>query len=214
LLAARIGPRGRVVGLEVDRVHVAIALELVAEQGLTNVEAIQADARQARCRPPRSMLPTPGRCWSTSPIPERYRPRLGWSDRAAGSPAWSRTWPSACITQPTRPGDRLHEIFIAAFQADGVDPFIGRRLPELFREAGLSDIGVRAHAELYPTGQTRRTIRLDLVRSMRPKIIPLGIAREQELDDLDRAAREHLDDPHTLVLPHLSFLAWGRKPTT
>jgi hypothetical protein len=24
--------------------------------------------------------------------------------------------------------------------------------------------------------------------------------------------REHLDDPRTLVMPHLSFLAWGRKP--
>jgi hypothetical protein len=49
---------------------------------------------------------------------------------------------------------------------------------------------------------------------MRPKIIALGIASEQELDELDRAAREHLDDPHTLVLPHLFVLAWGRKPTT
>jgi len=24
--------------------------------------------------------------------------------------------------------------------------------------------------------------------------------------------REHLDNPRTLVMPHLSFLAWGRKP--
>ena len=44
LLAERVGPRGRVVGLEVDPVHVAMAQELVAEQGLTNVEVIQADA--------------------------------------------------------------------------------------------------------------------------------------------------------------------------
>jgi ubiquinone/menaquinone biosynthesis C-methylase UbiE len=108
--------------------------------------------------------------------------------------------------------DRLHEIFITAVQADGADRFIGRRLPELFRKAGLSDIGVRAHAELYPPGHTRRTIRLDLLRSMRPKIVALGIASEQELEDLDRAAREHLDDPHTLVLPHLFFLAWAANP--
>jgi predicted RNA methylase len=73
LLAERVGPRGRVVGLEVDPVHVAMAQELVAEQGLTNVEVIQADARPTwGCRPPRSMVPTPGPCWSTSPIPERY----------------------------------------------------------------------------------------------------------------------------------------------
>jgi hypothetical protein len=89
--------------------------------------------------------------------------------------------------------------------------FIGRRLPALVREADLRDIGVRAHAELIPPGHTRRTIRLDLVRSMRPKIVALGIASEQQLDDLDCAAREHLDDPHTLVLPHLFFLTWDRK---
>jgi hypothetical protein len=104
------------------------------------------------------------------------------------------------LYHPANPAwDRLHEIFIAAVQADGVDPSIGRRLPELFREAGLSDIGVRGHAELYPPGHTRRTIRLDLVRSMRPKIVALGIASQQELDDSDRAAREHLDDPHPLL---------------
>jgi hypothetical protein len=50
LLAKRVGPRGRVVGLEVDPIHVAMARELVAEQGLTNVEVIQADARlSAHC---------------------------------------------------------------------------------------------------------------------------------------------------------------------
>jgi len=47
---------------------------------------------------------------------------------------------------------------------------------------------------------------------MRAKIVALGIAGEQELDDLDRAAREHLDNPDVLVLPGLYFLAWGRKP--
>ena len=52
LLAERVGPRGRVVGLEVDPVHVAMAPpELVAEQGLTNVEVIRADARHTGLPP-------------------------------------------------------------------------------------------------------------------------------------------------------------------
>lgn len=51
LLAERVGPRGRVVGLEVDPVHVAMARELVAEQGLTNVEVTQADARHTGMPP-------------------------------------------------------------------------------------------------------------------------------------------------------------------
>jgi SAM-dependent methyltransferase len=119
------------------------------------------------------------------------------------------------VYHPPHPAwDRLHEIFIAAFRADGADPFIGRRLPELFREAGLTDLGVEARVDLYPPGHSRRTIRVDLVRSMRAKIVARGIASEQELDDLDRSAREHLDDRRTLVLPGVNFQTWARKPAT
>ena len=45
-----------------------------------------------------------------------------------------------------------------------------------------------------------------------PMILDMGLIGERELDVIDRAVREHLDDPRTLVLPQLTFLAWGRKP--
>jgi hypothetical protein len=47
---------------------------------------------------------------------------------------------------------------------------------------------------------------------MRPMILQVGLADERELAELDRTVREHLDDPRALVMPDLSFLAWGRKP--
>jgi len=43
-------------------------------------------------------------------------------------------------------------------------------------------------------------------------ILDMGLIGERELDELDRAVRQHLDDPRTLVMPHLTFLVWGRKP--
>jgi hypothetical protein len=52
----------------------------------------------------------------------------------------------------------------------------------------------------------------DLARSIHPVITSLELAGKEELDALDRVARAHLDDPRTVVVPHLSFLAWGRKP--
>jgi SAM-dependent methyltransferase len=117
------------------------------------------------------------------------------------------------VCYPPHPAwDQLTQIFLSAQQADGADTFIGRRLPELFRRAGLAAIGVEAKADIYPAGHSRRTIRADLVRSMRPKILALGIASESEPDEVDRAVREHLSDPDTLMLPHLLFLAWSRKP--
>ena len=108
-----------------------------------------------------------------------------------------------------RPGNRAEEGFgrparPACSAAQG--------LTELYREAGLEDIGVEARAGVYRARDSRRTVRAELVRSMRPMILEMGLADERELDELDRAVRGHLDDPRTLVMPHLSFLAWGRKP--
>jgi hypothetical protein len=67
---------------------------------------------------------------------------------------------------------------------------------------------------VYRAGDSRRMVGPDLARSMHPVIVSLGLADQQELDELDRAVRAHLDDPRTLVMPHLSFLVWGRKPPT
>jgi hypothetical protein len=47
---------------------------------------------------------------------------------------------------------------------------------------------------------------------MRPQIVEMGLADEPELDELDQAVREHFANPDTLVMPHLIFLVWGRKP--
>jgi hypothetical protein len=52
----------------------------------------------------------------------------------------------------------------------------------------------------------------DLVRSLHPVILGLGLASERELADVDTAVRTHLADPRTLIVPHLLVTAWGRKP--
>lgn len=94
----------------------------------------------------------------------------------------------------------------------GADRLIGRRLAELYRDAGLVDVTIEARAGVYPLGHSRRTIRPDLVRTLRPQILASGAADEQELDELDAAARKHLADPEVVVMPYLNFLATGRKP--
>ena len=65
---------------------------------------------------------------------------------------------------------------------------------------------------MYPPGNSRRTVRLDLVQAMRPQVLAMGLATAAELDELDAAARAHLDHPHTVVMSGLLFLARGRKP--
>ncbi len=69
-----------------------------------------------------------------------------------------------------------------------------------------------SYAPVYPPGHSRRTLLPDLVRSLRPTILALGLSDERELAELDRAVREHFADPRTLTMPHLLFVVRGRKP--
>lgn len=118
------------------------------------------------------------------------------------------------LCHPAHPAyTRMWELFRAAFSRHGADLLIGRRLDELYRHAGLQEIGVEARAGVYRAGDSPRMVGPDLVRSIHPVIVSLGLADQEELDALDRAVRSHLDDPRTLVMPHLSFLIWGPQAT-
>ena len=128
------------------------------------------------------------------------------------------------LCYPAHPAyTRMWELFRAAFSRNGADLLIGRRLAELYRQAGLQEIGIEARARVCQPGDSRRTIGPDLVRSLHPVIVSLGLADQGELHALDRAVRVHLDDPahpgHAPpVLPRLgpqaiSLAAMNEHPT-
>jgi len=213
LLAERVAPAGRVVGLDADPVHVAMARQFAAERGLGNVEVVEADARHTGL-PPDSFDLVHGRTLLvTIPDPAEVVTEMTRLARPGGWVAGLEADAEHSLCYPAHPAwDRLCEIFRTAFSRNGADPFTGRRLPELYRQAGLADVDTECVAPVHPAGDSRRTIRLDLVRSMRPVIVEQGIAGAAELDELDHAVREHLADPGTLVMPFLYFMAWGCKP--
>jgi ubiquinone/menaquinone biosynthesis C-methylase UbiE len=213
LLAERVAPAGRVVGLDSDPAHAAMAAEFAAGRGLGGVEVITADARSTGL-PPGSFdlvhartllvnLPDPAQA-----VAEMVRLATPGGQVAAAEPDTEH----ALCYPPLPAFDRIGEIFRAAFTRNGADPAIGRRVSELFRQAGLTDVRVESRTQMYPPGNSRRTVRLDLVRAMRPQILAIGLASSQELDDLDATLRPHLQDPRTVAMTGLLFLVWGRKP--
>lgn len=211
LLSAAVGPSGRVVGVDADAGHVRMARELTG--GLGNVEVLRGDARATglpgeafglvHCRTLLVTVPRPGEVLAE--MVRLARPG-GWV--AAAEPDMG-----VSVCYPAHPAwDRLAELFHASFGRSGADLLTGRRLTELLRQAGLDDVGVTAFAGTYPAGHTRRTLLPDLVHNLAGAITGLGLASEQELASLDREARAHLADPQVVVMPHLLFAAWGRKP--
>jgi ubiquinone/menaquinone biosynthesis C-methylase UbiE len=213
MLAGRVSPGGRVVGLDADPAHTAMAAEFAAGRGLDGVEIMTADARSTGLAPgsfdvvhARTLLVNlPAPADVAAEMMRLARPG-GWVASMEPDTEYGRCYP------PHPAYDRLCEIFTVVFRRNGADPWIGRRVPELLRQAGLGDVQVEASVQMYPPGNSRRTIRPDLVRSMRPQALEMGVASVAELDELDAAARAHLQDPHTVVIAGLLFLTWGRNP--
>lgn len=213
LLAEAVGPGGRVVGLDADPAHVTAARQFAFSQGLANVEVLAGDARRTGLRPESFDLVHTRTLLVTIPEPAEVVAEMASLARPGGLVASQEADAEFSICYPPLPEwDRLLALFRASFPRAGADLRLGRRLPELFREAGLTDVGAAVYAASYPAGHSRRTVIPDLVRSLHPVILGLGLAGERELADVDAAARAHLADPRTLMMPHLLVTAWGRKP--
>ena len=213
LLAGRVSPEGRVVGLDADPAHTAMAAEFATGRGLSGVEIITADARRTGLPSGSFDLVHARTLLVNVPEPARVVAEMARLTRPGGWVMSMEPDSEYAMCYPPHPAfTRLCEIFPLVFGRNGADHTIGRRVPELLRQVGLEDVGVEARVQMYPPGNTRRTNRLELVRSMRPQILEMGLIGEAELDELDAAARAHLDDPHTVAVFGLLFLAWGRKP--
>ena len=213
LLAAAVGPGGQVTGVDADPGHVALATEYAAQHGLGNVEVRAADARATGLPPGSFDLVHARTLLVTIPGPAEVLAEMARLARPGGWVASQEPDIEHSLCFPPLPAwNRLHELLAASFQRTGADLRIGRKLPEMYRAAGLQQIGVTMHATCYPAGHSRRTLLPDLVRSLHPVILELGLAGQRELAEVDEAARRHLADPRTLMMPHLLVVTWGRKP--
>jgi ubiquinone/menaquinone biosynthesis C-methylase UbiE len=213
LLAERVAPAGRVVGLDADPAHTAMATGFAAGQGLSGVQIMTADARRTGLPPGSFDLVHARTLLVNVPDPADVAAEMVRLARPGGQVASMEPDTEHARCHPPHPAfDRLCDIFTAAFRRNGADPWIGRRVPALLRQAGLDDVQVEARVQMYPPGHSRRTSRADLVRAMRPQVLDMGLASAAELDELDTTARAHLQDPHTIVISGLLFLTWARKP--
>lgn len=212
LLADRVGPDGHVVGLEALPEHVALARAFVDQHALTNVHIVEGDARRTGLSANSFDLAHARRMLVNVPRPAEVVAEMVRLVRPGGWLACHEPDVIAVCHPPHSAWDRLCEVFFDVFHQDGADPHIGRSVAKMCHDAGLLDVGVQVQADAYPIGHPRRTVLLEHVRSLTPKILDRGLLDERELDDLHRAASEHLSDARTVVVTLLMFQVWGRKP--
>lgn len=213
LLAERVGPQGTVVGLERSAETVELARQFVAAHHLDNVEVLQGDVRASGLPPASFDVATERLVLPVVPEPEQIIAEMVALVRPGGMVALHDADFVAHVCDPPLPAwSQLLQALQTYAQINGNDLFIGRRVPRLLRAAGLVDIQTRPLIHVYPPGHARRMILADFVENLRERLLAQGVLTEAELDDLLGALRQHLEDPNTLVVSHLFFQVWGRKP--
>jgi ubiquinone/menaquinone biosynthesis C-methylase UbiE len=213
LLSERVGPRGRVVGLEREPQFAAAARAQIASRRLTNVSVVERDALATQL-PKESFDLVHERLVAINVSSrEALLGEMMSLLRPGGTALLQDVDNVSWLCQPSHPSwDAILDAFHAVFQASGGDPFVGRRLPELLRNAGAQDIELATHVDVAAPGEYRRMHLVSLLDSVRDKILSAGLLDETALRRHREALIAHLDDPATTVIDKLLVQAWGRKP--
>jgi len=213
LLADRVGPAGRVVGVERSAEAVALARELVAQRNLGNVDVLEGDARSTGLPRASFDLATSRLVLVNVPQPEQIVAEAAALVRPGGWVAFHEAdYVSHVCDPPSNAWDRLVELLQTYSALNGIDPLIGRKLPRLLRDAGLVDVRVNPLIHVYPAGHGRRNLLLDFSENLSDRLIAQKLVAEPELTALKANLSRHLADSNTLVVSHLYFQSWGRKP--
>jgi ubiquinone/menaquinone biosynthesis C-methylase UbiE len=213
LLAERVGPEGLAVGLEKSSQTTELARAFVRERQLANVEVVQGDARSTGFPRESFDLVHARLVLVNVPDPEQIVREMLALVRPGGTVASHEADYSTHRCEPSHPAwERLFSIYQAYSQRNGVDLFVGRRTPSLLRAAGLVDIHIRPLIHVYPSGHSRRSIFLDFIQNVRAQLLADSLVEESELDALIHSLQEHLARPDVVVVSHLFFQVWGRKP--
>src|SRR6266568_3599509 len=143
LLSERVGPLGRVVGLEREPRFVATARAEIAKRGLTNVTVVEGDALATKLEKNSFDLVHERLVAINVPAHDRLLVEMTSLLRPGGTVVLEEADNVSWLCQPAHSSwDAILHAFHTVFQANGGDPFVGRRLPELLRGVGAEDIQV------------------------------------------------------------------------
>ena len=212
LLSERVGPSGKVVGVEQNESTVQLARQFAEQRQLRNVEVLHGDAKATGL--PRSSfdLVHARLVLVNVPEPQRVVDEMIALARPGGVVASHEVDWGMSLCDPSSPAwDGLVRLWEEYSRSKGADVFVGRKTAQMLRAGGLLDVQIVPRIHAYPLGNTHRYILCDLLENVRDQILKQGLLTEVEFREQINDLKRHLDDANTLVIPHLFFQAWGKR---
>lgn len=208
LLSERVGPSGRVVGLDMDGQHLAHA----RKHAPANVEFVRGDAFGCDLPAASFDLVHIRFVASTAGDPERLIREAMRLTRPGGVVALQEPDGSTLNCDPPHPAwDRLKAAVLGAFAGVGADLTLARRLYGLARRAGLADVQYRPFLIGVRSIDPMVDYLPSTVESLRGTVLRLGLMSEAELSTALAECRAHLREPGTVFTMYTVAQVWGRK---
>lgn len=208
LLSERVGPAGRVVGLDMDEQH----LEHARKHAPANVEFVRGDAFGSDLPAASFDLVHMRFVASTAGDPERLIREAMRLARPGGVVALQEPDGSTLNCDPPHPAwERLKAAVLGAFAGVGADLTLARRLYALARQAGLADVQYRPFLIGVRSTDPMVDYLPSTAESLRGTVLRLGLLSETELTAALAQCRAHLRDPGTVFTMYTVAQVWGRK---
>ena len=208
-LARRVGPSGRVVGLDLDGDILELARLDAKDQGLDHVEFRCGDARTldgaaaydvVHCRFVLSHLPHPEELVASMANLLAPGGLLVLVDVDFNRVFW----------YPESPALRqASDIYVKTVRRRGGDACLGPRLPALLRDAGLNDVRARV-AQPLSYDRALPEMYAWTLEMMADAIVGEGVAARDDIDAVAAAVRDVGREGTTLVAFPMVVQAWGR----
>jgi SAM-dependent methyltransferase len=216
-LAGRVAPGGKVVGVDLDETKLDLARAEAERCGVDNVTYLYGDVTNGSL--PSGFDLVYARFVLTHLVdPAAVARHFVDALRPGGICVVEDIDYEGAFCYPDSEVYReAQQLYYATAQARGVDPDIGRRLPELLTRAGCEDVmvGVTQPAGMRPDVSGEADVKLLMALThdaIADAAVEAGLATREEVNHLAERYYALVDDEHTFMSMPRVVQAWGRRP--
>jgi len=209
-LARLVGPGGRVVGVDIDEIKLALAKDEADKLGISNLEFCSIDIRESPQKPEYDLVYARFLLTHLSD-PATTVKCFNQFLKPGGLVIVEDIDFSGCFVHPPSAAfDRYHELYCTAVTRRGGDPNIGPRLPGLLCDAGFLDVDLYVVQPMGLSGDVKLLVPLTM-EAIVDAAMAEQLTTKAEADELVAALFEYAADPRTVAGAPRIVQSWGRK---
>jgi ubiquinone/menaquinone biosynthesis C-methylase UbiE len=211
-IARLIGPEGRVTGIDMDEVKLALGREAAESRAVDNVEFQVADVTEWNATEEYDLV------YCRFLLQHLSRPldllrRMWTAVRPGGALVVEDADFGASFSEPPNDGFEFWKrTYCSVLERRGGDPLIGRKLYRYFGEAGIPSPRLKIVQVAHATGEAKTLAALTLDATAEA-VLAEGVASEEEVSAAVASLASFTADPATLIGSTRAFQVWSRRST-